>query len=235
MVTCLAIILNVGPFTQSTKTDALSRQAVAATPQPSNESDWSLRGELAERDPAPVSEDPAAVSERAVGTWFDSVRASVQLASISVVGVSSAKAIHLNRENDDSVLAGDPSPQNPESASPMQTGAPNAESELAKKDMSVGIWSPEGSACSAQDFQQGVLPAVISSDGAWAGDTFCLFRKKEQVGAGWKVVAECSNPREHWTSNVRLKVSDGRLIWTSKRGAQAYVRCAPSVLMAQAK
>jgi len=80
-----------------------------------------------------------------------------------------------------------------------------------------------------------VLPAVISPDGAWAGDTFCVFRKKQQTESGWRVLAECSSPRERWTSNVRLSVSENRLVWTSQRGTETYARCAPDVLMAQAR
>jgi hypothetical protein len=101
--------------------------------------------------------------------------------------------------------------------------------------MVVGVWSPEGGVCSARDFQRGVLPAVISADGAWAGDTFCVFRKKQQTESGWRVLAECSSPRERWTSNVRLSVSENRLVWTSQRGTETYARCAADVLMAQAR
>ena len=87
--------------------------------------------------------------------------------------------------------------------------------------------------CSARTFRDGVLPTVIDTEGAWAGDTFCTFTKKERTETGWKVVAKCSNQREQWTSNVQLTVSDNRLTWTSKRGIQAYTRCEPDVLMAQ--
>jgi hypothetical protein len=110
-----------------------------------------------------------------------------------------------------------------------------ASSDFTKRDMVVGVWSPEGGVCSARDFQRGVLPAVISVDGAWAGDTFCVFRKKQQTESGWRVLAECSSPRERWTSNVRLTVNDNRLVWTSQRGTETYARCAADVLMAQAR
>ena len=69
-------------------------------------------------------------------------------------------------------------------------------------------------------------------DGAWAGDTFCLFTKQQQTEEGWRMVAKCSNPRERWTSQVRLTVREQRLTWSSKRGVQAYARCTPDLLMA---
>src|SRR5262245_5344877 len=108
-------------------------------------------------------------------------------------------------------------------------------SESAKNDMIAGVWAPDAGSCSARDFREGVLPTVITSEGAWAGETFCLFAKKEHTETGWKAVGKCSSPRERSTSNIRLTVSDNRLAWASKRGTQVYTRCAPDVLMAQAR
>ena len=99
----------------------------------------------------------------------------------------------------------------------------------------VGVWAPDAGTCSARNLRDGVLPAVITADGAWAGETFCMFTNRKPTETGWNVVAKCSNPRERWTANVRLTVKDNRLTWTSKRGAQAYTRCAPDVLMAAAR
>ncbi len=30
-------------------------------------------------------------------------------------------------------------------------------------------------------------------EGAWAGETFCTFKRKKHTAAGWDVVANCSN------------------------------------------
>jgi hypothetical protein len=109
------------------------------------------------------------------------------------------------------------------------------QADFMKKEMIVGVWAPDAGTCSARDFREGLLPTVISTDGAWAGETFCMFTKKEQMETGLRVVAKCSNPRERWTANVRLTVNDNRLTWTSKRGTQVYTRCAPDVLMPEAK
>lgn len=99
----------------------------------------------------------------------------------------------------------------------------------------VGVWSPDAGTCSPRSFRDGALPTVINAEGAWAGETFCIFTKRKETESGWRVVAKCSTPRARWTSNVRLTVSDNRLTWSSERGTQAYTRCASDLLMAQAR
>ena len=115
-------------------------------------------------------------------------------------------------------------------ASATQTD--DADSDGTKNATIVGVWAPNTGTCSARDFREGALPAVISTDGAWAGETFCTFSNKKQTETGWSVVAKCSSPKARWTANVRLTVKDNKLTWTSKRGTQAYTRCSPDVLMA---
>jgi uncharacterized membrane protein len=89
----------------------------------------------------------------------------------------------------------------------------------------VGIWGADAAACSPQLNQEGLLPAVIDGERAWAGETVCAFEKKKRTVDGWNVVASCSNGRERWTANIRLVVNGNRLTWTSQRGSQSYVRC----------
>jgi hypothetical protein len=119
------------------------------------------------------------------------------------------------------------------------SGAANAERirehASAAKPAVVGFWAPDTAACSARDFQHGVLPTVITSEGAWAGETFCIFTNRKETETGWTVVAKCSASRERWTSKIRLAVTNNRLTWTSRRGTQAYTRCSPDILMAQAR
>jgi len=98
----------------------------------------------------------------------------------------------------------------------------------------VGVWAPDSGACSVRNFREGLLPTIINTDGAWAGDSFCIFKNQKQTETGWKVVARCSSSRERWTTDVRLTVKDNRLIWTSKRGTQTYSRCATDFLIAAA-
>jgi uncharacterized membrane protein len=98
----------------------------------------------------------------------------------------------------------------------------------------IGVWGVDGSACSARLNRNGSLPAVIDSEGAWAGETFCAFRAKKRTRNGWDLVASCANARDRWTANVRLAVAGAQLVWTSERGAQTYMRCQPKTGVAGA-
>jgi len=89
----------------------------------------------------------------------------------------------------------------------------------------VGIWGIDASACSPQRNRKGFLPAVIDGEGAWAGETFCTFKRKKHTAVGWDVVANCSNTHERWTANVRLIINGEQLTWTSERGSISYLRC----------
>ena len=70
----------------------------------------------------------------------------------------------------------------------------------------VGVWAPDASPCTARNSREGFLPTIINTDGAWAGDTFCIFRNQKWTEKGWGVIANCSNSRERWTAQVRLFV-----------------------------
>jgi hypothetical protein len=93
-----------------------------------------------------------------------------------------------------------------------------------------GLWAANVRACSSRPSH--LLPTMIDEEGARAGETFCAFRKKTRQGNTLNVVASCSNPRERWTSRVKLVLDGDRLRWISQRGSQAYVRCGPRVMMA---
>lgn len=98
----------------------------------------------------------------------------------------------------------------------------------------VGVWAPDASPCTVRNFRDGFLPTIINTDGAWAGDTFCMFRNQKKIETGWGVLADCSNSRDRWTAPVRMTVKGDRLIWASKRGVQVYTRCTRDFLMAEA-
>jgi hypothetical protein len=93
----------------------------------------------------------------------------------------------------------------------------------------AGVWVPEPGSCSDRNSRERMLPAVISTRGARAGDTSCVFKSQKQTERDWRMLASCSNPHENWTTSVRLTVKGDRLIWTSKRGIQTYTRCRPDV------
>jgi hypothetical protein len=98
----------------------------------------------------------------------------------------------------------------------------------------AGLWAPTANACSPKSNSRELLPAVISHEGAWAGDVSCQFRRLKQAGDVAVVAASCSNGRQRWTANVRLAVERDRLIWSSQRGSQTYVRCDPRIIEARA-
>jgi hypothetical protein len=94
----------------------------------------------------------------------------------------------------------------------------------------AGVWAPDASACSPRTNGGGLLPAVINSEGAWAGETSCRFERLKRTGTGWQSGARCANGQERWSSKVRLSLSGDRLVWASERGSQTYVRCAQALL-----
>jgi NAD(P)H-flavin reductase/ferredoxin len=105
--------------------------------------------------------------------------------------------------------------------------------EDAKRLAVAGVWAPDASACSARQNRKRLIPAVITADGASAGDTFCAFKKKKPTETGMDVVADCTNANRQWTARVRLTVNGNRLVWASERGTQAYFRCEPNLRMAE--
>ena len=220
MLTCTAIVLNVCPFdVTSVKTPngelaafRASDQARVATP-------------VARWDDVDLPmQQPAAEPEFAAR-----MAALIGPSPLAVAMVEAAPEATPAVLQTASEPEGKPAPQ--ESAEPGPQVSTEPASEPAR-DAIIGVWAP--GTCSARDFREGLLPTIINTEGAWAGETFCLFSKRKQVDAGWSVVAKCTNARERWTSHVRLTVNENRLTWTSQRGTQAYMRCAPDVLMAQA-
>jgi hypothetical protein len=125
----------------------------------------------------------------------------------------------------------DAAPETPASDEPADNthaATPRPEPRRAVPLAIVGIWAPEAGSCSTKNAHEGALPAVISERGARAGKTSCIFKKQRQTEKDWRILAVCTNGHEHWTSNVRLTVKGDRLVWTSERGTQAYIRCKSS-------
>jgi hypothetical protein len=239
MLTCVAVVLNVGPFSNTASTDGLggaSHGPAASATDPAvveqpNGSSFVAQRENAALTP-PAYQLSAGEPENASRPIEASVRTSPPLAVEDAAPASQQAAPKRGEAATEAALQR----QGPVSAGPAtQASASPADPDVARKDTIVGVWAPDAGTCSARDFQDGVLPTVINTEGAWAGDTFCIFTKKQRIETGWEVVAKCSNRREQWTSSVRLTVSENRLTWTSKRGAQAYTRCELDVLMAHAE
>jgi hypothetical protein len=123
-----------------------------------------------------------------------------------------------------------PRPAGDEGAGPeIRAATPRHDIQRAAPLGIVGIWAPETSSCAAGNARKGLLPAIITERGARAGETSCVFKNKRRSKSDWRLLANCTNGPEHWNSNVRLAVKGDRLIWTSERGAQAYIRCRSNV------
>ena len=114
-------------------------------------------------------------------------------------------------------------------ASDIHAATPRPEVRRVPPPAIVGVWAPETGSCSARNAREGVLPAIISERGARAGETSCVFKEQRWTEKGWRILASCTNGHERWTSNVRLIVKGDRLVWTSKRGRQAYTRCRSNI------
>jgi hypothetical protein len=227
MLTCVAIVLNVGPFANTTgkapdnaMSGSTGGKVTSATEQP-NAARSMARWDIDLHRHRPPSVEPEFAARMA--TLIHPTPFAVAFADVTPAASQPAEL----REAGD--VEGRPAP--PHSAEPVAQPSADQVNDPTR-DAIVGVWAPGG--CSARDFREGLLPTVINTEGAWAGETFCLFSKRKPVDTGWTVVAKCSNAQERWTSNVRLTVSDNRLTWTSRRGTQTYARCAPDVLMAQA-
>jgi hypothetical protein len=98
----------------------------------------------------------------------------------------------------------------------------------------AGLWAPTANACSPKSNSRQLLPAVIDEDGAWAGEVSCKFQRIRRSGNVAVITSACSNGRQRWTAKVRLEVAGDRLKWSSERGSQNYVRCAPRIVEARA-
>ena len=226
---CFAVVLNVGPFAKAPA--AVGRQAALATMEQPNESGMAQRDLDAHThtratDIASVPLQRSQSAERS-DELPEGIRALIQPSPFLVADASPVLQPFNPHSRSDGIGQHD-----------LGRDAPAAQSGVndanATRPRIVGIWAPDAGTCSARDFRDGMLPTVINTDGAWAGETFCLFTTKRQTELGWSVIAKCSSPRERWTSNVHLSVSNDRMTWKSKRGSQTYTRCAPDVLMAQA-
>ena len=96
----------------------------------------------------------------------------------------------------------------------------------------AGVWAVDEKACSPQLARSGLLPALISAQGAWAGETTCSFKSSKRVGNTWTFAAVCSDARRRWKTNIRMSVAGNRLTWASQRGSQTYVRCQTGLIEA---
>jgi hypothetical protein len=234
---------------QQMQTGALPRKSLEMAPpeQPADEgSAWPVEATQA---PAPVL--PASPVQAAQDPALIHPAAPVQAAEGSVAVPPGAPAQAAERPV--TVPSGAPAPvaagDDPTAAPPTEMGGDPASRSVAaaapagsrgSKDASpnrqdgpfAGVWATNEKACSPQLNRDGLLPALISSEGAWAGETTCSFKKSKRVGNTWTFAAVCSDNRRRWKADVRMSVVGNRLTWTSQRGSQTYVRCQNGLLEA---
>lgn len=227
MLTCIAVVLNLGPFAKAPVVDDVSGLIAGATipsiavPDAAEPEGAAPAGQAY----APV---PAYLAQSAAdGQDFPELIRSLMEPSPFSMTEAATRPFHLSSVRDTGSDAD-------RRGSVDAFTEPAVDRTSAERHTVVGVWAPDTGTCSARDFRDGNLPTVINAEGAWAGDTFCTFTNKKETENGWNVVAKCSTPQEHWTSNVRLTVNENRLTWSSRRGTQAYTRCASDVTMMQA-
>jgi peptidoglycan hydrolase-like protein with peptidoglycan-binding domain len=84
----------------------------------------------------------------------------------------------------------------------------------------IGAWAPDIDQCRTS------APIAISSSGAKALGAECDFRSvKREATARWRIQAVCADGGSSWNANVTLKLAAPKLVWSSERGTETYVRC----------
>jgi hypothetical protein len=229
LLVCFAVVLNVGPFGKTSKRDVINTNAIAYAQD---------ARDLFRRAVAIKSSGSTAIAGPQTVTDVQPVRLQSTMAPMNL----SERFTPLGEiaPASDAAAARAAQPAKPaERDAELQAAKParqdGADSAARPHAAVAGVWAPDTGACSVRDFQEGLLPTIIKTDGAWAGETFCAFKKRQETKTGWRVVANCSNEREHWTTDVRLIVKNNRLTWSSKRGTQSYKRCAPDFLITAAR
>jgi hypothetical protein len=130
--------------------------------------------------------------------------------------------------------AGSPLLRTVATSAPLLEPIDTAPEPKPAEDVAVaGLWVPDVNACSFRSFREGLLPTIINNEGAWAGETFCLFKSRKPIASGWLVAAECSGDGKHWSVQVRLTLKGNQMTWESRRGRQVYTRCTPDLRMAE--
>jgi hypothetical protein len=216
LLVCCAVILNLGPFAR-----APLRQTVAAV--------------------APLSNAESVAQRWVLPTTIGRSQAD---AALDVVPPNDEASVAPPPPAHDGARLPAESPPDAPEIQPVQLvttpmpAAPIVEASAAReaeRTTPAGIWAPNATACSLRDLRDGLLPTIIDTEGARAGDTFCTFKNRTAVESGWRVVASCIDGREHWTAVVRLIVKDEHLTWASSRGRQVYTRCTPDAVKTAAR
>ena len=202
----------------------------SAAPQPAPEP-----AAIAPAEPKPVEPATAASTAPAPEPPSPSAPIATAPAEPKPAGPSTAAATAAP-----AAVAAEPTLPTPTPESPVLGQSETARSDPAQPDVEtasaadpkpepparekfVGTWWPD--ACPSQAERRTAVPMVLGEDRARAGTASCTFLKKTPGGAGWSIVARCSDGAKTWTANIRLALAGRRLSWVSERGTQTYLRC----------
>ncbi|MDQ2084170.1 hypothetical protein RA307_28620 [Xanthobacteraceae bacterium Astr-EGSB] len=214
LLMCFAIVFDLGP-----RTGESSTQAGGSSGPP-----WQSESFAEANARAPAAE----LAERPLDRAAVYAPADVSSAATPVAhpGPADTAAMHPEPVSDDNGIAPVLPPAIAVAAAPVAV-------EPAEPDV-AGLWMPDSATCSLRDLQHGLLPTIITPEGASAGETFCVFKNRKPTDKGWRVTAQCVNGGRRWTTQVRLTLERNRLVWESKRGRQVYSRCDADLRIAAA-
>lgn len=83
----------------------------------------------------------------------------------------------------------------------------------------IGDWTDDISRCEE-------TPLAINARAAKSASGECDFGFVAREAANrWRVAAICTSEGQFWRANIALKVVEQKLIWSSERGTETYVRC----------
>jgi hypothetical protein len=83
----------------------------------------------------------------------------------------------------------------------------------------IGDWTDDISRCEE-------APLAINARAAKSASGECDFGFVAREAANrWRVAAICTSEGQFWRANIALKVVEQKLIWSSERGTETYVRC----------
>jgi hypothetical protein len=82
-----------------------------------------------------------------------------------------------------------------------------------------------------QHVQNGSAPITVSSRRAETAGGACNFRSVRRESPNrWVIQALCSADGNSWNANISLKLIGSKLVWSSERGTETYIRCSRQVV-----
>ena len=93
----------------------------------------------------------------------------------------------------------------------------------------IGLWGMDMDQC--QHVQNGSAAITVSSRRAETAGGACNFRSVRRESPNrWVIQALCSADGNSWNANISLKLIGSKLVWSSERGTETYIRCSRQVV-----